>query len=260
MNLYQHLPYSLKVLAESAKGVYIQWQRSDRHFEEQVEAAFERERWTLSKWQSWQEEMLALALERAATRVPYYREMWRVRRQRGDRASWDYLENWPVLHPASVLRQPEAFVADDLPRGVLFRQWNATSSGEPFIRWVSREELAVWHALTEARQRRWFGVKEHDRQAEIGASPRFASRATRPPFWVWNRPLNRLSLSGLRLNSEVLPDYLEAMRRYQVKYLFGYPSSIVRLARYLNVRGERMNMKAVITHTERLYDFQREAI
>ena len=52
-------------------------------------------------------------LYRAATGMPYYREHWVARRRKGDRASWEYLENWPILGKDSVRANASAFVADD---------------------------------------------------------------------------------------------------------------------------------------------------
>ena len=43
-------------------------------------------------------------LHRAATRVPYYRDYWTERRRGGDTASWEVLENWPILNK-EILRQ-----------------------------------------------------------------------------------------------------------------------------------------------------------
>ena len=73
----------------------------------------ERAGWTLAEWAAWRDERLGYVLHRAATRVPYYRQRWEARRRRGDRASPEYLENWPVLEKDPLRLNPRAFVADD---------------------------------------------------------------------------------------------------------------------------------------------------
>ena len=52
-------------------------------------------------------------LHRAATRVPYYRNLWDERRRKGDRASFAKIENWPYLEKEDLRRSAGAFVADD---------------------------------------------------------------------------------------------------------------------------------------------------
>ena len=111
--LYHRLPYPLKVLTASLQGYGLRWRRYGAETERLVEEALARESWTAAQWQAWQGERLARVLSRAATQVPYYREQWALRRRRGDRASWEYLENWPILEKEPLRAHPRAFVAED---------------------------------------------------------------------------------------------------------------------------------------------------
>ena len=101
VKLYDHLPTPMRSLAASLRGLYLRSWRYGPETERLVEEALGRESWSLKQWRAWQEERLAYVLHRAATRVPYYREQWAARRRRGDRASWEYLENWPILEKNS---------------------------------------------------------------------------------------------------------------------------------------------------------------
>src|SRR5206468_3877281 len=65
------------------------------------------------QWDAWRQERLGYVLHRAATRVPYYRAQWAARRRQGDHASWEVLENWPILDNDRVREDPAAFIADD---------------------------------------------------------------------------------------------------------------------------------------------------
>ena len=97
LSLYHRLPYPLKVLSASIKGYNLGHRRYGKDTERLVEEAITREQWSPEPWQDWQGERLAKVLRRAATQVPYYRELWNRRRRQGDQASWEYLENWPIL-------------------------------------------------------------------------------------------------------------------------------------------------------------------
>jgi hypothetical protein len=95
--IYHRMPYPVRVLAASLRGWYLRGWRYGAATEKHVQEALAREHWSDRQWQVWREERLALILHRAATRVPYYRTHWEHRRRNGDRAAWEYLENWPIL-------------------------------------------------------------------------------------------------------------------------------------------------------------------
>src|ERR1051325_6919246 len=122
LKAYHGLPVPLRSVAASLRGLYLGYWRYGSETERLVEEDLDRERWMSDQWKAWHEERLAYVLHRAATRVPYYREQWAARRRRGDRASWEYLENWPILEKNSVKGNPRMFVADDCNLRLMFRE------------------------------------------------------------------------------------------------------------------------------------------
>ena len=113
LRLYLGLPAPARSLAATLHGWYLRRSRYGSDTERLVAEALERDRWSAERWRQWREERLAYVLHRAATRVPYYREWWGARRRKGDRASRELLENWPILDKDAVQNHPLAFVADD---------------------------------------------------------------------------------------------------------------------------------------------------
>ena len=87
LRLYHRLPAPARSAAATVRGFYLRVWRYSADTERLIEEALARERWTPERWRAWQEERLAAQLERAATRVPYYRDAWQARRRAGDRAS-----------------------------------------------------------------------------------------------------------------------------------------------------------------------------
>src|SRR5688572_25 len=97
LKIYHSLPPPLRTVTASLRGLYLAHWRYGQETERLITEALEREKWSPSEWKVWQEDSLARVLHRAATKVPYYREHWAERRRRGDRQSWEYIENWPIL-------------------------------------------------------------------------------------------------------------------------------------------------------------------
>jgi phenylacetate-CoA ligase len=261
LRVYHRLPGRARSVAASLQGFYLRAWRYGPETDRLVEEAHERERWSLESWQRWQTERLAYVLERAATRVPYYRDQWARRRRKGDRASWELLENWPVLEKESLRTNPRAFLSDECEGRRLFHEHTSGTSGTPLDLWWSRKTVRAWYALFEARCRRWHGVTRHDRWAILGGQLVTPVGRKSPPFWVWNAALNQLYMSSYHLATDLLPHFFSALERYRVRYLMGYTSALTTLAHGASAfEPTRLQLAVTLTNAEPVLDHQREAI
>ena len=120
--LYHVLPGPARSAVASMRGWYLNRWRFSRRTLRLIDEALDRDRWSPARWNAWRAERLGYILHRAATQVSYYREYWAARRRRGDRSSWELLENWPVLEKAAVRAAPRAFLADDCDTRFMFRE------------------------------------------------------------------------------------------------------------------------------------------
>lgn len=261
LQMYHQLPSPARSIAASLRGSYLRWWRYGPETDGLVAEALEREEWGLERWKTWQEERLAYMLHRAATQVPYYHEQWERRRRLGDRASWECLENWPILEKETLRENSKAFVADDRNVRRMFHLHTSGTTGTALDLFQSQETVRAWYALFEARCRDWYGVSRHDRWATIGGQLVTPVSERRPPFWVWNPALNQLYMSSYHLAPDLIPHYLDALRRYRITYLEGYTSSLYALAQEaLRLQRNDLGMSVAITNAEPVYDYQREAI
>jgi phenylacetate-CoA ligase len=254
------LPYPIKSIAASTKGYFLRRQRYDKKTEQLVECVLERESWSAEKWRHWQEERLAFVLHRAATQVPYYRDMWGRRRAAGDRRASDLLANWPLLSKETLRRQPSAFVADDCNPRNMIHDRTSGSTGTPLDLWISPSHMKEVYAIFEARSKRWYGVSYHDRWGMVGGQLVVPVERRKPPFWVWNQGLNQLYMSSYHLAPDLIPSYLEALQSYDLAYIYGYSSSLYQLGYTANELGVQLDFKVAIADAEPLFDYQRDAI
>ena len=133
----------------------------------------------------------------------------------------DKLANWPVLQKEALRSVPRDFLADDCDPGRMFHEHTSGTTGKPVNLWLTRATVRAWYALAEARWRRWYGVSRRDRWAILGGQLVPRSSRRRPPFWVWNAALNQLYMSAYHLAPDLIPQYLQALRDYRVRYLLG---------------------------------------
>ncbi|CUS34881.1 Coenzyme F390 synthetase [Candidatus Nitrospira nitrosa] len=261
LKAYHALPTPLRSVAASLRGFYLQSWRYGPETDRLVQEALTRESWAPDQWKVSQEERLRYVLCRAATQVPYYREQWVARRRAGDKASWEYLENWPILEKESLRENPRAFVADDCDVTQMFQEHTSGSTGKPLSLWQSRKTIRELYALNEARTLRWNGLSRHNRLAMVAGRLVTPVSQRKPPFWVWNQGLNQLYMSSYHLAPDLIGSYLEAISRYRVTYLSGYPSSLYALAQAgLGLGRKEVRMAVAITSAEPVYDYQRAAI
>lgn len=261
LKLYQKLPASLRSVAASSRGLYLRRWRYGPETDGLVEEALERESWSASRWRTWQEERLAFVLHRAATRVPYYSEQWARRRRGGDRASFQHLENWPVLEKETLRSQPLSFIADDCEPRRMFHERTSGTTGTPLELWWSRQTVRAWFALFDARTRVWNGVSRKDPWAILGGQPVIGPAARRPPFWVVNAPMKQLYLSANHISPQTAAAYIEAIRRHGATHLVAYPSSASVLAREAHKLGLRPpGLRVAIANAEPVFPWQRDVI
>lgn len=261
LRLYHRLPSRARSAAATLRGWYLKRWRYGAESEQLVEEALARDAWTQAQWTKWREERIAYILHRAATRVPFYREHWDARRRRGDHASWEILENWPILEKDEVRANPKAFLADDCEIRDMFHEQTSGTTGKPLDIWRSRTTVATLHAIADARTSRWDGISNDVRWARLGGQLVIPVRQRRPPFWVWNAAMRQLYLSSFHLSPDLIPHYLDALARYKVVYLATYPSSADALAQEVVRLGRNdLQMAAVYTNAEPLLPEQRAAI
>ena len=261
LQIYHRFPGPFRSIPASLHGLRLRSSRYGPETEILVTQALEREHWNPEQWKAWREERLSFVLNRAATRVPFYRELWANRRRHGDRTSAAYLENWPILEKERLRENARAFVAEDCEVRRMQHVRTSGTTGKSLELWRSKETERAWYAMFEARCRRWYGLSRHDRWAILGGRLVTPVHLRRPPFWVWNAALHQLYMSSYHLAPDLIGHYLDALSRYRIKYLYGYTSALYELAQEVLSRGRgELKIAVVVTNAEPVFAYQRRVI
>jgi phenylacetate-CoA ligase len=189
---------------------------------------------------------------RAASRVPYYRELLRSAGVAPEeiRSARD-LSRLPLLDKAAVRAAGDRLRAEGA--SPLAKASTSGSTGDPLRFWLGKERLSH-DVAAKWRATRWWDVDIGDRELVIWASPVETSRQDRL------RALRDLMLRSHFVNAKDLSrPALEAMiakiEAFNPRMLFGYTAAFSRLARYASIHGRRISapdLKAVFVTTERL--------
>jgi phenylacetate-CoA ligase len=143
----------------------------------------------------------------------------------------------------------------------MFAEHTSGTTAKPITLWRTRTVQREWYALLEARTRHWYGITRRDRWGIFGGQLVVPVTHRNPPFWTWNAALNQLYLSSFHLAPDLACHYIDAIAKYDVKYLLGYTSALHFIAQQVLRMGRRdLKMKVVITNAEPVTELQRRVI
>lgn len=260
--LYYRLPLYFQNKLISLYGFYTKRQRHGIIFQEQLKKIYEREQWSLDRICLYQLKKTKEILNHAKAHVPFYRRCFReIGLDTEDIKSIEDLKILPVISKQMVRQNPKDFIDERLNIKRLIHAPTSGTTGTPLdIYWDTFTNQSVW-AYMEARVRNWAGVKMGDPHVLLTGRMIVPQDQCRPPFWRYNRPWKQLYMSSYHLSPNYLDSYLEAIEHFRPVYIQGYPSSIYAIASHTIRKGYRqIEVKAVLTSSETLFDHMRETI
>jgi len=171
------------------------------------------------------------------------------------------IKKLPILEKNEIQKNPNDFIAKNFNEGVYWINNTSGSTGTPLKIHLDKYTYEMYMALL-INYEQSLGINFGDRRATFAG--RMIQRVDNncPPFWRYNKAENQMLFSSYHLTKDSINHYLEKVEDFNPVEIIGYPSSIynfVTLAK--NERNVKMHhLKAVITNSETLFEWQREAI
>lgn len=261
--LYRRAPVWAQNALLTGYGIALSRERYGGRYRE-FRSLFERtDRYSRAELEAYQDERLRDIVGHAYRSVPYYRERWdALRLQPSDIRGRHDLWKIPLLTRDDIRRHYDDLRSRDVQPAAMRTGHTSGTTGTPLTVGYDREAVWSTYAIFD-RHYEWAGLRmgrQGDRIAVARGNVIVPLDQSRPPYWRRNRAQNQLLLSSFHLSRRNLPVYLDALRRFRPDVVDGYPSTLYVLARFLDSLGETLPVKAAITSSETLYDFQRELI
>lgn len=248
---YAKLPVWAQHAAVSAYGYYWKWLRFGPGYRNFLAGYREREQFTSSEWDSWQQARLREILEIAVERVPYYQNAWSDAEKAAAREG--QLEDLPLLEKAALRADPKAFLRQDIHPKLELVFHTSGSTGTPIATYWLISELRDSLALREARSAAWAGVSFREPRAT------FSGRIVEPdpesagPFYRYNLAEKQVYFSAFHLRPAAARGYVQALWRHKVQWMTGYAVSSYLLAKFILEQNLSLPpLKAIITTSEKL--------
>ncbi|MDX1251041.1 MAG: phenylacetate--CoA ligase family protein [Gammaproteobacteria bacterium] len=216
--------------------------------------------WDQDRLKALQLERLRTLLRHAGTHVPYYRRLFAENGFQPEKVeSVQDLARLPLLTKALIRAHTEDLKSDDARDLARFN--TGGSSGEPLIFYIGKQRVSH-DVAAKWRATRWWGVDIGDPEIVVWGSPIELGRQDRVKA-MRDRLLRTRLLPAFEMSQARLDGFIEEIRAFKPRMLFGYPSALAHIARHAEVTGWRMDdlgIKVAFVTSERLYDHQRAQI
>ena len=239
----------------STKGAYLKNIRYDSTTPQRIEKYLERESWNKKNWQEWIDSKLNETLYNAREYVPFYQKYWSECEK-----SYEELKNWPIITKQKINEFPDLFIDARFKKSQLYHDHTSGTTGTPLDIYLDYDSVKEQYALFEARVKQKYNIELDEPWAIIGAQRVTDVNRKTPPFWVYNYASCQLYLSSLHIAKWSVTDYVNALVKYQPKYLVGYTNSIFELAREMLDENLKFPLKAIITNGESVNSIQKNII
>lgn len=258
-DVYRKLPGWIQTLALNAYAVRLRLRRQGRDFRRLRGQWAESQWWEPKRLRAWQDRRVRGIVRFAYEHVPFYQERWD---EHGvgpaDVQRVSDLPRLPILEKEEVRRAGKRLTPDDLDVDLVHGHTSGTT-GSPLSVWYDRRMSVVNH-VADWRQKSWGGLEPGDWWGLFLGRVVVPTDRQDPPFWRTNYLDRQVWFSAFHMSPENLDHYVREIRRRDLGFLEGYPSTLYILAEHVASRGERLPMEAVFTSSETLHRVQREKI
>lgn len=217
--------------------------------------------WPPERLQELQNEKLRALIKHAYENVPYYHHIFEERGLTDkDIQTVEDLPKLPILTKDNIRLNFQDLLARDFKKRRTFLHATSGSTGEPLEHYVTMDAASINWAGT-FRAWGWAGYKIGDKRVTLGGSSLVPNEP--PTFKERTRQLaeRNLPLSVVGINKEKMALYVEKLKKWKPKFIYGYASAAYIFANYLKEKGiSDICLKAVFTTAEMLLPQFRQTI
>lgn len=261
--IYDHFPVSIQNLILTGFSAILDKQRYGGDYSNYFKLLEKMEWSNEQELRDYQDVRLREIITHAYNTVPYYK---RIMKKRGltasDIGSQEDLYKLPLLTRKDIHDNFEDLQSRAYKRKELKLGHTSGTTGSPLEVLYDKNVIHMTYAVL-GRQYSWAEVELKrfgDHVAILRGNIIVPIAQKKAPFWRFNYIHNHMLLSSFHMSEDNLACYIKAIKKFSPAVIDGYPSTVYVLAKYLLEHNEILPLKAVLTSSETLYDFQREAI
>ncbi|MGI9286194.1 MAG: phenylacetate--CoA ligase family protein [Pseudomonadales bacterium] len=252
------IPFQTAMLNGKALGLY--FERYGAKFERMSEQFDANQFMRKSELDSYQNERLIRLIDHAFESVPFYKERFKKAKLKPqDIKSKEDLFKIPALTKKDIKSNFNSLISTRANSKRLRKGNTSGTTGAPLTVLYDINTCVVHH-VADHRQKAWAGMQRREAYASLQGRVICPPSQDHPPFWRKNYINNQLFLSSFHLKKEFIQFFIDKLKKDEIKFIEGYPSTIYTLASFLSITDQSLPMTAVLTSSETLYNWQRKLI
>ena len=265
-SLYRKSPAAVQNILTSAYGLKKSFFERARELRARLDE-LDRTQWLdIDSLREIQSLKLRRLVRYAYEEIPFYRQLFdRHGLKPGRIQDLSDLGKIPILTREELKAHADLLCRPGAPREKKWPQSTSGTTGSPLKVFLDKTVIRAERAWIW-RHRTWGGLdlrkswRSRDWRGTFGGHPIVPFDRRRGPFWRVNVPGKQIHFSTYHMTAGHLPGYVDKIRKENIRFIDGYPSTIFILARFLQAGGLTLPMKAVFTGAEPLYPHQRRVI
>lgn len=262
ISIYSSLPYWLQNIAVSLHGYKLKKQRFNDDFYKILDFLNSTHGWSKEQIRSYKEEHTFKILEQAYNHCPYYRKKYTdVGLSPSDFKQLGDLQKFPILTKEEIRENWLGLVADNIPRKELIRFNTSGSTGKALDFYWTKYSAAYYWAVDQRYKNR-FGFTLGKACVNFSGRPIVPISTSKPPYWRYDRVLNRYFINMHQLNEVKIRDIVNWINSKCIEMFIGYPSIMAAFANELTNAEMALDFppKHIFTGAEKLYENQKNIL
>jgi phenylacetate-CoA ligase len=260
--IYAKLPVAVQNVACTLAGITMRRSRHNQTFHEAMRFLEESQWWSAERQRDYQNEQLRHTIRHAYETVPYYREVFDVRRLKPDDIrTVEDLPKLPILEKETVRERYADLQSRGWPKRRRVDQYTGGTTGKA-LHLTADVDTQPWQWAVQWRHRCRFGVKFGDSFVVFAGRSVVPLSNMNPPFWRRNLVMHQTYVSIHHMTQQNMPALVEYLQTRRVVFYCGYPSGLYLLATFLLDNDIRLKHPPRMTFTgaETLLPHQRRVV
>ena len=262
ITIYSSLPYWLQNIAVSLHGYKLKRQRFNDDFYKILDFLNSTHGWSKEQIRSYKEEHTFKILEQAYNHCPYYRKKYaNVGLSPSDFKRLEDLRKFPILTKEEIRENWQGMVADNVSKEDLILYHTSGSTGKALDFYWTKHSSAYYWAVDQRYKNR-FGFELGKTCVNFTGHPIVPITISKPPYWRFDRVLNRYFLNMQQLNAHTIHTITEWLNTKRIEIFIGYPSIMTAFANEMLQAGLTLEFppKHIFTGAEKLYENQKDIL
>lgn len=262
ISLYSSFPYWLQNVAVSLHGYKLKRQRFNDDFYKILDFLNSTQGWSKEQIRSYKEEHTFKILEQAYNHCPYYRKKYaNVGLSPSDFKRLEDLRKFPILTKEEIRENWQGMVADNVSKEDLILYHTSGSTGKALDFYWTKHSSAYYWAVDQRYKNR-FGFELGKTCVNFTGHPIVPITTSKPPYWRFDRVLNRYFLNMQQLNAHTIHTIAEWLNTKRMEIFIGYPSIMTAFANEMLQAGLTLEFppKHIFTGAEKLYENQKDIL